>query len=123
MLRVCQARMFSEDAEACADTGRKLVYTIHRICSGLDDFPQRYVEHLDGIGRINRLANIIGKTEHGNDSRPVRRPRLHNRGIARVPLFSERRIVLLGFRGDLLQVAISKQFTCPSPKSRLGLFC
>jgi hypothetical protein len=51
------------------------------------DFSQRHIHRFNGIGGVDRLANISRKREEGNDAVPVVHPRLANRGILLVPPF------------------------------------
>ena len=55
----------------------------HGFCLG--HFPKLTVEALDGIGRIDQAANLLGVLEIGAEIRPVIPPGLRDFGVFLVP--------------------------------------
>ena len=59
----------------------------HGFCLG--HFPELAVEALDGVGRIDQAANLLGVLEIGAEIRPVIPPGLRDFGVFLVPARGE----------------------------------
>ena len=59
----------------------------HRFCLG--HFPKLTVEALDGVGRIDQAANLLGALEIGAEIRPVIPPGLRDFGVFLVPMLGK----------------------------------
>ncbi len=66
----------------------------------LNDFAQTHVQRLHRIRRVDHPPDVVGQAKHRDDPRPVRPPRLADRGVAPIPLLGESRQLVLGFVGD-----------------------
>ncbi len=49
------------------------------------DLAQRHIDGLNGVGRIDHLADVLWEGKERNDARPVGPPRLTDAGIERIP--------------------------------------
>ena len=59
----------------------------HGFCLG--HLPKLTVEALDGIGRIDQTANLLGVLELGAEIRPVIPPGLRDFGVFLIPMFGK----------------------------------